>query len=151
MSKSFGDIKVKNGEVKGKGGGGPLSGAHATVDFGGAIDRRLSLTRVALTGGLGLFWKKKVDKRETYLLVEGEGFALMEQVDPKKTKDAQEFAAWLNNESAKATAGSRSSGTAAVSTNQGGLADEIAKLAALRDSGVLSEEEFVAQKAKLLG
>lgn len=30
-------------------------------------------------------------------------------------------------------------------------ADELSKLAALRDSGALSEEEFAAQKAKLLG
>ncbi len=32
----------------------------------------------------------------------------------------------------------------------GGDADELAKLAALRDQGVLTEEEFSAQKAKLL-
>jgi hypothetical protein len=31
-----------------------------------------------------------------------------------------------------------------------GDADELAKLAALRDQGVLTEEEFSAQKAKLL-
>ena len=33
----------------------------------------------------------------------------------------------------------------------GSVADEVAKLAALRDSGALSAEEFEAQKAKLLG
>jgi hypothetical protein len=32
----------------------------------------------------------------------------------------------------------------------GSVADELAKLAALRDSGVLSEDEFQAQKTKLL-
>ena len=31
------------------------------------------------------------------------------------------------------------------------IADELTKLAALKDSGVLTEEEFAAQKAKLLG
>jgi len=31
------------------------------------------------------------------------------------------------------------------------VADEITKLAALLDSGVLTDEEFAAQKAKLLG
>jgi Bacterial PH domain/Short C-terminal domain len=31
------------------------------------------------------------------------------------------------------------------------VADQLAKLAALRDQGVLTEEEFAAQKAKLLG
>lgn len=31
------------------------------------------------------------------------------------------------------------------------LADELAKLAALRDQGILTEDEFATQKAKLLG
>lgn len=31
------------------------------------------------------------------------------------------------------------------------IADELTKLAALRDSGVLTDEEFATQKAKLLG
>jgi predicted PurR-regulated permease PerM len=35
--------------------------------------------------------------------------------------------------------------------NSGTTADEIAKMAALRDQGVLSEEEFAARKAQLLG
>jgi hypothetical protein len=33
----------------------------------------------------------------------------------------------------------------------GGTADELSKLAGLRDSGVLTEAEFQAQKAKILG
>ena len=33
----------------------------------------------------------------------------------------------------------------------GGTADELAKLKQLRDEGVLTDEEFAAQKAKLLG
>jgi hypothetical protein len=32
-----------------------------------------------------------------------------------------------------------------------GVGEELQRLASLRDSGVLSEEEFSAQKAKLLG
>jgi hypothetical protein len=32
-----------------------------------------------------------------------------------------------------------------------GAADELAKLAGLRDQGVITEQEFAAQKAKLLG
>jgi hypothetical protein len=31
------------------------------------------------------------------------------------------------------------------------LADQLRKLATLRDEGILSDEEFAAQKAKLLG
>ena len=38
-----------------------------------------------------------------------------------------------------------------VATTGGGTADELDKLAKLKDSGVLTDEEFTAQKAKLLG
>ncbi len=41
--------------------------------------------------------------------------------------------------------------SASAASPGGGTADEIEKLAALRDKGVLSDEEFAAQKAKLLG
>ena len=35
-------------------------------------------------------------------------------------------------------------------SNSGSIAEEIAKLAELRDKGILTDEEFSAQKAKLL-
>ncbi len=38
----------------------------------------------------------------------------------------------------------------AAGSGGGGSADELTKLAGLRDSGVLTDEEFAAQKAKLL-
>ena len=38
----------------------------------------------------------------------------------------------------------------AAGTSGGGVSDELGRLASLRDSGVLSAEEFEAQKAKLL-
>jgi hypothetical protein len=38
-----------------------------------------------------------------------------------------------------------------VTASSGGTADELAKLADLKDKGVLSEAEFQAQKARLLG
>jgi multidrug resistance efflux pump len=40
--------------------------------------------------------------------------------------------------------------SAAGSGSSGGTAEELQKLASLRDSGVLSQQEFDAQKAKLL-
>jgi len=41
--------------------------------------------------------------------------------------------------------------TAGTGGGGGGTADELSKLVALRDQGVLSEQEFAQQKAKLLG
>jgi hypothetical protein len=38
----------------------------------------------------------------------------------------------------------------AAATSGGGSADELTKLADLRDRGVISEDEFQAQKARLL-
>lgn len=42
------------------------------------------------------------------------------------------------------------SGPVGVSSSAGGVADELTKLAQLRDQGVLTEPEFQAQKANLL-
>ncbi|MEA2023215.1 MAG: SHOCT domain-containing protein [Actinomycetota bacterium] len=38
-----------------------------------------------------------------------------------------------------------------VAGSGGGTADELEKLAKLKDSGALTDDEFAAQKAKLLG
>lgn len=42
------------------------------------------------------------------------------------------------------------SGSSAAVFNRLGVADELAKLASLRDSGVINDDEFASQKAKLL-
>jgi hypothetical protein len=42
-------------------------------------------------------------------------------------------------------------GAAVVTPGTSSVADELTKLAQLRDTGVLSDDEFAAQKAKLLG
>lgn len=38
-----------------------------------------------------------------------------------------------------------------VSNNNSDVADQISKLAELRDKGILTEEEFTTQKRKMLG
>ncbi len=66
------------------------------------------------------------------------------------------FAASLqkNGYLSKEQRGNRSNGSAA-STNavksSSGVADELAKLADLKEKGILSDAEFAAQKAKVLG
>ena len=54
----------------------------------------------------------------------------------------------LQIESIKAIARAPSAATA---TPSGSIADELVKLAALRDSGVLTDAEFATQKARLMG
>lgn len=66
-----------------------------------------------------------------YLIVNGSDMTKRSMQEQQAAQD--EFATYVRN-----TAGSASS------------ADELAKLAGLRDSGALTEAEFAAQKAKLL-
>lgn len=96
MADRFGGVTIKNGEIRHKDGSGPLAGAHASVDSAGDLDRRITATRLILTGPFALALRKKKDQRELYLLVEGQGFAIVEQIDPKKGVDARKFAARLN-------------------------------------------------------
>ncbi|HEU4319647.1 MAG TPA: SHOCT domain-containing protein [Acidimicrobiia bacterium] len=69
-----------------------------------------------------------------YIIADGKGMAERQVKDAMDMKKAQD-------EYIRSVAG-----------NGGGSssADELSKLAALRDSGALTEEEFAAQKAKLL-
>ena len=70
--------------------------ATARVETAGEVRRRITATRLVGTGVVGLFWRKKLDDRELYLTVEGEGEAFVMDVDPKKGRGAREFAAKVN-------------------------------------------------------
>ncbi len=59
-------------------------------------------------------------------------------------KDADDFRALRDHLQSRIEAGSQGA-------SGGSVADEIAKLARLRDEGILTSDEFAAQKAKLLG
>lgn len=104
MADRFGGIVVKHGEIHHKDGSGPVLGAHATVDTAGEIDKRFTATRLLLTGPFALAWRKKKDRRELYIVVEGQGFAFVESVDPKKGAEARKFAARINTLGAQAPA-----------------------------------------------
>ena len=70
-----------------------------------------------------------------YLIAEGKGMAERQVQDAKEMKQAQD-------EYIRSVAGGGSGGTSA--------ADELSKLSALHDAGKLTDDEFAAQKAKLL-
>lgn len=71
-----------------------------------------------------------------YLIARGRGMAERQVKTAVQAQQAQE-------EYIRSVAGSGGGG--------GGTADELAKLADLRDRGVISADEFAAQKAKILG
>jgi hypothetical protein len=59
----------------------------------------------------------------------------------------EKIEAWFRSQPAFGRGGAM----AAPQTASNSVADELAKLAQLRDSGVLTDAEFAQQKAKLLG
>jgi hypothetical protein len=86
------------------------------------------------------------------LNVRGPKFEFSFPLSTQQSKNAAELAklnqiaAFVNNRSLKTTPDPTPASTSAPS-----IADELTKLATLRDQGILTDDEFQAQKAKLLG
>lgn len=154
---SFDETKNR---VKYRSDGGCLAGAVARVETAGDLHRRITATRLVLTGVFALALTKKRDTRELYLTVEGEGYAFAVAVKPSKGKEARAFAAKLN-----AAAGRRAARDAAVRRRTtatrppqtsdedapgSALPDQLARLADLHSEGHLDDAEFAAAKRRLL-
>jgi Short C-terminal domain len=161
----LGGIQVIDGRVETPSGGGPLAGAQATVDSAGDIDRRITATRLILTGPFAFGLRKKKDSRELYLLIEGDGFAHVEEVNPKKRKETLVFVAEFNKRARASTSATQESeqpvdaARAAVADPPEGSGvepavdptEQLQRLAGLRDSGVISDDEFIEAKRRILG
>lgn len=110
----------------------------------GETSMRLTGTRAATIGVFALGAKKRT--RDTHISVltnTAERGFLLEKTAPEaiKTRLMPLLAKLAEQQEPEPEAGH----------SKLGIADEIAKLAELRGSGVLTDEEFHAQKAKLLG
>jgi uncharacterized membrane protein YdbT with pleckstrin-like domain len=88
------------------------------------------------------FWGRLI--KEGTLVVESAGERGQESFRNVRNPEAVQKSIYHESEARKGLGGRPGVPT-------GSVADEIAKLAALRDAGSLSAEEFEAQKAKLLG
>ena len=82
-------VKKTSGKDKGE---HSLVGVTATVETGEELHRRVTLTRVALTGVFALALKKRTGGT-SFLTVEGPGFAWVEEVGRKDRGVALAFAA----------------------------------------------------------
>lgn len=139
-----------------------VRGATAQVETAGDIDRRVTATRLMLTGPLAFGLRKKKDQRELWLTIEGGDFAWAVPVKPKKSADARRFAALIHSASKQerpetqelppTLAPPQRGGPTASSTGEQtiGVADEIRKLNQLRDDGLISAEEFKQLRANLI-
>jgi len=93
---TFEGVRLHNGMIAGQGQSGPIAGAVASIETAGQINARFTATRIALLGPFALAFKKKKDKRELYLTIEGHGFGMVLEVSPKKQQEARLFAARVN-------------------------------------------------------
>jgi hypothetical protein len=94
----FGGVTlVGDDRIESKQGGGPVTGAHATVETLGQIRGRRTIKTLGLH-------QKKIDEREVFLTIEGEGWEISVEVDSKDGAEAREFAARVNTASKRGDA-----------------------------------------------
>ena len=101
---SFEGVRLQGDRISHRSQSQPVAGVTAVVESAGELQRRATLTRT-VAGGLvfgpagavvGALFKKKVDTRELYLLIDGERFAWAVKLNPKRGAAARRFAATVN-------------------------------------------------------
>lgn len=123
-------------------GTGRFAGSVMRVETEGQLTSRITATRLVALGVFALAARKTVDDRQLYLTVDGDGFQLVSKVDPTLGAAARQFAATYNT---------RSGGLAKQPTPGAGTSAELERLAKLHADGALTDQEFAAAKARLLG
>jgi hypothetical protein len=71
------------------------AGLRAGVDTAGAIDKRITATRLVLTGPFALALRKKKDERQLFLYVDAPAGQHVEPCDPKEQARVRAFAAQI--------------------------------------------------------
>lgn len=145
----FGRIRLTGaGQITAPKGGGSVRGVRASVETSGSKSIASRRTMMRTVTPMAVLGQKKIqsDTRQCFLIIEGVGWAVTESVPARKEKAAREFAAKVN--AAAAAAGPADAPDAAPAEVD--VAEQIDKLAALRDRRILTEEEFSSKKAELL-
>jgi hypothetical protein len=127
----------------------PIAGVHAAVENSGGVGGRSTLARTVVPGAHG--WQKKVDTRESWLMISGPTFQWAMKVEPNMSAIARQFAAKVTGAGAgaAATRPAQPAGSGPQPMPASPL-DELRKLAELRDAGIVTQQEFEATKARLL-
>jgi hypothetical protein len=137
------------GQISSPNGGGSVAGANARVESSGnrAIASRRTMMRTVTP--LAVLGQKKMtsDTRQCFLVIEGRGWALTQPLPVDFEGAARSFAAKVNAAAAAAAAEPADVAGAGPAID---ITEQIQKLAALKDQGILTEDEFAAKKAELL-
>lgn len=139
-------------------GDGPV---EATADTAGNIavtrGRNLAAKGVGtlLLGPIGLFGvgnakERQTDTRELYLLIEGPGWAYTQQFKPELGGPIRQFAQTIQQIARQHVDRRKPEPDEEAKAVNGDPITAIRELAALRDDGILTDEEFQIQKARLL-
>jgi hypothetical protein len=131
----------------------------ASVEVGGQVlqSTRPTMTRMAvgsvlpgsaLLVGLATPKTKTTDLRTASFILVHPEWRIVEPIDPDGAKAVSGLAAQINAIAAQRRAASATTPTAASPVTS--VADELGKLAALREAGVLTDAEFATAKARLL-
>lgn len=111
------------------------------------VNRRVTVTRLLAVGIFAFALKKKAEDKESFItVVLSNG---QEAIFHVKDKSPMELKATL----AKATSQVKQGAVVAKTVNstpQGSVADELAKLAKLKEQGILTQDEFDKKKTELL-
>lgn len=108
----------------------------------------------ALLVGLATAKTKTTDTRRASFIVVHPGWRIVQSIDPNHARELNGLAAQVNviAESIHRTASASPAAAANDETSsRPSFADEMEKLANLRDRGILTEDEFAAAKTRLLG
>jgi len=113
------------------------------------VNRRVTVTRLLAVGIFAFALKKKSKDQEAYITLElSDGQEVILFVDNKAPMALRAKLAKVISAVKQANVSSQSQ--AVQPTTQRSVADELAKLASLKEQGVLTQAEFDAEKAKIL-
>ncbi|MCL5292571.1 MAG: SHOCT domain-containing protein [Actinobacteria bacterium] len=118
--------------------------ADVAIEGKDEVNRRVTVTRLLAVGIFAFAFKKKSADKESYLtLVLADGQEAVFHIDKRSPME-------LKTSLSKAISQVKQAKSIASSIDFS-AADEIEKLAELRDKGIIDEEEFATKKKQLLG
>lgn len=113
------------------------------------VNRRVTVTRLLAVGIFAFTLKKKSTDKEAYITIElADGQEVIFFVDNKAPMDLKAKLAKVISQVKQAGVAGQAQASAQP---QGSVADELTKLASLKEQGILTQEEFDAKKKQLLG
>lgn len=110
--------------------------------------RRVRRRRVMLVGGLVGFGVYKMSTKDAQRVEQKSGIPPEEMTDEELAQTMDELG--IQKQTIDATDKEASSGQADASAEQPSIVDQLKSLAELHEQGVLTDDEFAAQKKRLL-